>query len=137
MLGKRFSRALAAAIVVLLGCATTAWAAGNSVHVNVPSSVKLGTHYQIKTFGHVAAPANDVVGFEATVACKSTYKAELKRLGYPQTAPLVLKNVSGSFSKTVKFHARTGGTIYWCAYVINGSTLKTYATAFDHFKEHH
>jgi hypothetical protein len=135
MSGKRCARGLAAVLAVTLVPAASAQAAGNSVAVHAPNSVKLGHRYKIRTSGYVVAPADYVVGFEATPRCRSTYRAELRRLNYPSRAPLVLKNVSGHFSKTVGFKAKTGGTVYWCAYVINGDTLKTYATAFAHFSE--
>lgn len=137
MLGKRCSRALGAAIVVSLASVGTAWAAGNSLSVHTPNSVKLGAVYKIKTSGHAVAPANFVVGFSVKGhACKSTFLAEYHALGNPTTAPLA-KHVSGEFSKSTKLQASAGGTVYWCAYLINYKSGKTYAHASGHYKEHH
>jgi hypothetical protein len=137
MLGKRWSRGLIGATVLTLVFAATAVAAGNSLHVQTPTSVKLGTVYKIKTFGHATSPANFVVGFSVKGAkCKSTFLQEYSFLGNPSTAPLA-QHVRGSFSKTTKLKAAAGGTVYWCAYLINYKSGKTYAKAFGHYTEHH
>lgn len=136
-MGKRYGRALAAAIVVSLTCAATAWAAGNSLSVQTPSSVKLGAVYKNHTSGDAVAPANFVVGFSVKGhACKSTFLAEYAFLGNPSMAPLA-QHVSGTFSKTTKLQAAAGGTVYWCAYLINYKSGKTYAKASGHYTEHH
>ena len=133
---KRWATGLGAMLAVGAVSGATALAAGNTLNVKAPSSVKLGDHYEITTSGHASGQANYIVGFETTVPCKSNYRAESKFLGYPTTAPLG-GPVSGDFSKVVKFHAQTPGNIYWCAYLVNFKSVKTYAFAKAHFKEHH
>lgn len=121
-----------AAIAVVLVCAATALAASSKVKVHAPKSVKIGTTYSVTTTGRASGKANFLVGFE-NGPCKKTYAAEYNTYG---TAAVPLSTpVKGKFSKKLMFSAGSAGRHYFCAYLINRKTTKTYAHAHAHWTE--
>jgi len=129
-------RWFAVACLAALAFAATALAAGSSLKVHAPKSVKLTKHYTVKVSGKASGHANFVVGWEvAGHKCKSNYAAEYHFLANPTSAP-VSQSVTGPFSFTAGFTAAHTGKAYFCAYLINQTTTHTYKHAFKHWKEH-
>ncbi len=132
----RWTCGLAAATVTTLGFAATALATGNQLSVKGPIAAAQGVSYQITTSGYASHPAgrkgrnpaNFVVGWRTPTVCESDYKSELSALG-PSATPDLSAAVKGSFTQPVTLTAGGGGTVYWCAYLINHTTMKTFKFA--------
>jgi hypothetical protein len=84
---------------------------------------------------HAPTPANEVVGWNTPVPCQTkpaTYAAELSAVGTQK--PNLASPVNGKFHKavTVTDTLATGsqGKMYWCVYLINSTTHKTFKAAF-------
>ncbi|HZU59681.1 MAG TPA: hypothetical protein VE983_01880 [Solirubrobacteraceae bacterium] len=128
---KRLACGLAAAMVTTLGLAATAGATtGDKLAVTGPYFVAPGQPYTITTSGNAVSPANEVVAWRTTKACKTTYTQEVAAMG--TKAPALKASVKGSFKFAKTYTAKppaTTTTYYWCAYLIKGSTQDTYKYA--------
>lgn len=135
---KKRPLALVAALAVTLGVAGTALAAANSLAVKGPIAAAEGTSFPLKVRGYanqpagVADPADEVVAWRTAVACKRGYAGEVTAA---KGAPTLKSAVSGMFHKSVTVVAGSGGTMYWCAYLINETTHKTFKAAFLTYSE--
>jgi hypothetical protein len=135
MLLKKHLRWIVVALVGTLVLAGTALAAKkSSLKVKAPTSVKVGTTYQVVTSGRAKGKANYVIGLAVRAPCKSNWTDEFSSVGRPSTVNLS-RPVHRKFKKVRSIKAGSPGTVYWCAYLINKRTLKTYAHKSKHWTD--
>jgi hypothetical protein len=132
---------LLAVAVGTLGPAGSAQAAKRRLKLRAPSyAVKLSSRYTITIWGHGAGKANFVVGYThwaggLASSCKSTYAAEYATHRRPVIAALS-RSVHGKFRFALTLDATSPGHDYFCVYLINRRTGKTYLRRGAHYEEH-
>ena len=136
MLLRKHLRWLVLGLVLTFVIAGVAVAAGgNKIKIKAPKSVKIGKTFKVVTSGRATGQANYIVGIAANGPCEATYHDEYFALGQPSTVNLA-RPVHGKFKKMRKIRASFHGTVYWCAYLINGQTGQTYLHKSKHWKQH-
>ena len=125
---------LAASLVCVLAVSADA-AKRSSVTVKGPSSVKIGKTFSFHISGFAASPANYVSVREAPTSCASTYAPESSKSGPTGQSKNLTPGKSFSY-KTAGFKAAHKGKHFLCVYVINFSTIKTYAHASTAWTDH-
>ena len=114
----------------------------NSLAVTGPIAAAAGVSFPLKARGYanpaVGAPnpANEVVGWNTALPCKSTYTQEVTAEG--STAANLDGLVNGKFFKTFTVPASSvtvpvgsnQATYYWCVYLTNSTKKRTFKAAF-------
>src|SRR6185437_3332589 len=115
--GRHLRRAPAVAAAVLAIFAATALAAGNTLHVHVPSSATAGQRYKIKMHGF-ARGTKILYVFLDYAGCRRTPAGEHQRAnGY-------IWQVSGDYSEVGIGSSPHSGTNHVCAYLVKKSAPK-------------
>jgi hypothetical protein len=108
---RRLRRASLLVGGLLAVCAATALAAGNSVHVRVPSDARKNVHYRIKLHGHAAGQKVLYIFVNDLKPCASTPAKDRKRANGFRWA------VQGDYAESVLGLTHHTGQVYACAYL--------------------
>src|SRR5579884_118128 len=102
-----------------------------TIGIHGPTKNSLGTSFSETVSGTASGGANYVVSgeqFDQTGGCAATYVAEIAKNDWTRW-PTGTGSVSGHYSLIAKFGAANAGTHGICSYLINKTSMQTYAHA--------